>query len=140
MYQFSGKRNNFEFFGPNLLKNGFRVENSENWCWKMNNFDFFEQNLPKNWFWGWDFSGFEICILETLCVPIFRQNGQIWIFGPKFSQKWILRSKLQNAWIWNQHPWDTVCTNLQIKQRTLNFWAQIFPKMDFGVGISKVKI
>ena len=36
MYQFSGKTNNFEFFGPNLLKNGFRVEKSENWFWNKN--------------------------------------------------------------------------------------------------------
>ena len=32
-------------------------------------------------------SGFGICILEILYVPIFRQNGQLWIFGPKFAQK-----------------------------------------------------
>ena len=28
--QFSGKTSNFDFFIPNLPKNGFRVENSEN--------------------------------------------------------------------------------------------------------------
>ena len=26
-------------------------------------------------------SGFGISILEILCAPIFRQNGQLWIFG-----------------------------------------------------------
>ena len=39
--------------------------------------------------------GIRISILEILCEPIFRQNGQLWIFGPKFAQKWILGSKFQ---------------------------------------------
>ena len=36
VYQFSGKTNNFDSFGPNLPKNGFRVRNSENSCWNKN--------------------------------------------------------------------------------------------------------
>ena len=36
-----------------------------------------------------------INILEIPCVPIFRQNGHLWLFGPKFAQKWILGSKFQ---------------------------------------------
>ena len=31
-----------------------------------------------------------ISIFEILCVPILRQNGQLWLFWPKFAQKWIL--------------------------------------------------
>ena len=42
--------------------------------------------------------------------------------------------------IWNQHPWDTMCTNIQTKRKTLNFWAQICLKVDFGVKISKIKV
>ena len=34
-----------------------------------------------------------ISIFEMLCVPILRQNGQLWIFGSKFAEKWILGSK-----------------------------------------------
>ena len=34
-------------------------------------------------------------ILEILCAPIFRQNGQLCIFGPRFTQKWILGSEFQ---------------------------------------------
>ena len=30
--------------------------------------------------------GFGISILEILCAPIFRQNKQLGIFGPKFAQ------------------------------------------------------
>ena len=32
-----------------------------------------------------------------LCVPIFRQIGQLWIFGPKFAQKWILGLEFQKS-------------------------------------------
>ena len=74
MYQFSDKMDNFELLGP---------------------------NLPKNGFWGRSFkhlkSGFGISILAILCAQIFRQNRQIWIFGSKFAQKWILRSEFQKS-------------------------------------------
>ena len=30
VFQFSDKMENFDFFGPNLPKNGFRIGNSEN--------------------------------------------------------------------------------------------------------------
>ena len=39
--------------------------------------------------------GIKISILEILCVPIFRQNGQLWLFRPKFAQKWILGLEFQ---------------------------------------------
>ena len=42
-------------------------------------------------------SGSEISILDVLCVPIFRQNGQHWIFGSKFAQKWILGLGFQKS-------------------------------------------
>ena len=41
--------------------------------------------------------GIRISILEIPCVPIFRQNRQLWIFGPKFAQKWILGSEFQKS-------------------------------------------
>ena len=63
MYQFSGKANNFDFFGPNLPKNGFWGLNFKNlspdsesspsryqmcqFSVKMGNFDFFGLNLGK---------------------------------------------------------------------------------------------
>ena len=37
--------------------------------------------------------GIRISILEIPCVSICRKNGQLWVFGPKFAQKWILGSK-----------------------------------------------
>ena len=30
-------------------------------------------------------------------VPIFRQNGQLWVCGPKFAQKWILGSEFEKS-------------------------------------------
>ena len=39
----------------------------------------------------------KISILEILCVPILRKNWQLWIFVPKFFQKWILESKFQKS-------------------------------------------
>ena len=41
--------------------------------------------------------GIRISILQIPCVPIFRQNGQLWIFRPKFAQKRILASKFQKS-------------------------------------------
>ena len=41
--------------------------------------------------------GIRISIFEISCVPIFRQNKQLWLFGPKFAQKKILGSKLQKS-------------------------------------------
>ena len=38
-----------------------------------------------------------INIVETLCVPIFSQTGQLWLFWPKFAQKWILGLKFQKS-------------------------------------------
>ena len=31
------------------------------------------------------------------CMTIFRKNGHLWLFGPKFAQKWILGSKFQKS-------------------------------------------
>ena len=42
-------------------------------------------------------SGFGFRILEILGAPIFRQNEQLWIFGPKFTQKWILGCEFQKS-------------------------------------------
>ena len=41
--------------------------------------------------------GIRISILEIPCAPIFRQNEQRWILGPKFAPKRILGSKFQNS-------------------------------------------
>ena len=67
------KTNNLDFFGPNLPKKEFKLE-----IQKTN-------------------VGIRISILEIPCVPIFRQNGQLWLFGPKLVQNWILGSEFQKS-------------------------------------------
>ena len=44
--------------------------------------------------------GIRISILEIPCVPIFRQNGQLWIFWPKFGEIAQLR-----AIFWFKYCW-----------------------------------
>ena len=38
-----------------------------------------------------------ISILEIPRVLIFRQNEQLWVFGPKFAKNWILGLKFQKS-------------------------------------------
>ena len=41
--------------------------------------------------------GIGISILETPCVPIFRKNRQLWLFEPKFAQKWIFGLEFEKS-------------------------------------------
>ena len=41
--------------------------------------------------------GIRISIFEIPCIPIFRQNRRLRVFGPKFAQKWIFGSKFQKS-------------------------------------------
>ena len=76
-------------------------------------------------------------ILETLCVPIFRQKGQI--FNTNFPKNGIRVANSENlCWNKNQHPQDTLCAKFQAKRTFFTFLVQICPKIDFGVGISKI--
>ena len=120
VWQFSGKTKSFHFFSPNLPKSGFRVANSESYCrnknqhprytmfanvqskWTTSNFS--AQICPKKDLgleteknWNEKNVVIRINIVETLCVPIFSQTGQLWLFWPKFAQKWILGLKFQKS-------------------------------------------
>ena len=68
---------------------------------KTDNFNFVGQNLPNTLILESEFQktivAVRISIFEIQCVPIFRQNGQLCLFGPKFAQKWILESEFQKA-------------------------------------------
>ena len=115
--QISGKTKNFDFFSPNLAKNGFRFCNSENYV------------------------RIRISIVKMPCMLIFRENEQPWLFRPKFAQKWVLGSKFQNSKSgFGIYILKIPCAPIfEIKQTILNFRAQICSKMDFGVGISKIE-
>ena len=71
VYQFSDKTNNFDFLSPNLPKIGVKILGSK-----------FQKSK----------SGFGISILKILCFPIFRQNGELLIFRPKFGEIAKLRA------------------------------------------------
>ena len=82
MCQFSGKTDNFDFFGPNSPKNGFWGRNFEklspesespspryNVCQfsgKTDIFDFFGSNFAKKGFCGWNF---KILSLDSKSAP-----------------------------------------------------------------------
>ena len=67
---------------------------------KLTNLTFLVQICPKRKL-GFEIQksnvGIRIIILEIPCVPIFRQNGQLWIFEPKFAQKWIWGAEFQKS-------------------------------------------
>ena len=95
--QFSGKRNSFDIFSPNLPKNWFRVGNSKNCCWNKNqrprytmcaNFqskwttlNFSAQIFPEKDV-GKSNVGIRINIVETFCVPISAKLDNFEFFGP----------------------------------------------------------
>ena len=105
---FEAKQRVLTFFSPNLPKSGARISNSENYCQNKNQYPRYTMfaNFQSKWT-TFNFSvqicpkkdlGFEteknnfgirINIVEILCVPIFSQTGQLWLFWPKFAQKWI---------------------------------------------------
>ena len=67
---------------------------------KRTTFTFLAQICPK-WFLGSEFQklnvGLRISILEISCVPVFRQNGQFWLFWPKLTQKRLFGSEFQKS-------------------------------------------
>ena len=70
---FQAKQTTLTFFDPNLSKNEFKVRNCKNYCWN------------------------KINILEIPFVPIFWQNKQLLLLGPKFAQKWNLGLEFQKS-------------------------------------------
>ena len=48
--------------------------------------------------------GTRINNLEIICVPIFKQNKQLWLFWSKFAQKWILVWKFRKLMLEEKLP------------------------------------
>ena len=63
---------------------------------KRTTLTFLAQICPKRKL-GFEIHKTNVGIRISIFVPIFRQNGQLWIFGPKFAQKWILGSEFQKS-------------------------------------------
>ena len=108
--------NTFQFFSPNLFEKGFRVGNWEKLCWNKNQDR--RDTLYANFRPKWTTLSFSVQICPKMdlvfeipkanvgtrisdvgitCIPIFRQNGLLWLFRPEFAQKWILGSKFQKS-------------------------------------------
>ena len=78
VYQLSDIRDNFKFFGPKFAQ-----------IWILGS------KFPKSK------SGFGINTSKIPCEPIFSQNGQLWIFQPKFGEIAQLR-----ALFWFEYCWE----------------------------------
>ena len=81
---------------------------------------------------------FEILCVHV-CVPVFRQNKQLWLFSPNFLKSGSRVGNSENyCWKKNQRPsWYIMCANFQSKWTTLSFLAQICPKEDLGFEAEK---
>ena len=103
LFQICPKRN----LKLEIQKTNVGIKNQHPWdimcanCWlKQSSLHFLTQICPKSKLESEIQKtnvGIRISILEIPCVPIFRQNRQLWIFGPKFAQKWIFGSKFQKS-------------------------------------------
>ena len=117
MYQFSDKTNNFEFMGP---------------------------NLPKNKFWARNFKNLSPDLESTFLRYFMHQfpnkTGSFEFLDPNFPKNGFRGQNFKNLSLDSESASlrYTMCTNFQTKRTTLNFWAQISPKIDFGVKISKI--
>ena len=85
--------------------------------------------------------GIRISILEIPCVPIFRQNGQLWIFGSKFAQKWILGSKFQKSKsVFGISILEILCAPIFKQNGQLwIFWPKFAQKWTLGSRFQKSK-
>ena len=106
-------------------------------------FEFLGPNLPKNRFWGRNFKNLrldsESASLRYYMQQFSDKTDNFEFLGPDLPRNRCRVQNLKNLSP-NQHPGDTICTNFLAKGRTLNFWAQICPKMNFVVGISKISV
>ena len=109
---FSGKTNSFDFFKPNLSKNGFRIGNSENCCCNKNQHPRYAMcvNFQSKWT-TLNFSA-QICPKKDLGFETEKSN-----VGISVNIVEIL--------------------NFRSNWTTLSFSVQICPKMDLGFEIEK---
>ena len=78
--------------------------------------------------------GIRISTLEIPCVPIFRENGQPWVFGPKFAQKWKFQKSKSG---FGSSILKTLCAPIFSKQLWI-FGPKFVQKLTSGVKISKI--
>ena len=85
--------------------------------------------------------GIRISILAILCVSIFRQNRQLWLFLAQIRSKTDSRLEIQKTNVnKNHHPGDTMNANFQAKPTTLTFLTQIFTKIDLMLETHNINV
>ena len=103
-------------------------------------------NLAENGFLELEFEKckprFRINIVEILCATVFRKNGQVWIFGPKFNKNLILVSEFKKS---KSRFGSSILEMLGpgIFRQKGQFWtfaAKFALKCIFGVGIWQIKV
>ena len=112
---FWGKSNSFDFFNPNLSKNGFRVGNSENCCYNKN-------QHPR----------------YTMCVN-FQSKWTTLNFSAQICPKKDFGFKTEKS---NLGIRVNIVETLNFRSNwtTLSFSVQICPKMDLGFEIEKTNV
>ena len=93
---------------------------------KRTTLSFLTQICPEMAFWSEILKTnieIRIDILEIPCVPIFRQNEQVWFFWPKFAQKWISGRNFKNLSLHSKSvpPIYHVC-QFSVKMDSLRFF------------------
>ena len=85
-----------------------------------------------------DTENLRISILEIPCVPIFRENGQLKLFWPKFAPKWVFFDwKLsKNVEIKISTSREHVC-QFSSKTDYFDFFGPNLPKNGFRVENSE---
>ena len=158
--QFSSKTNSFDFFSPNLPKNGFRVGKSKKCCQNKNQHPRYTMraNFQPNWTTltlsvqilpkkdlGLEIQktngGTRISIVEMPCVPILRKNGKLWLFQPKFAQKWILGIEFQKSTFgFGICTSEIPCVSIFSFMDNFDFFAPNLPKNGFcGQNVKNLK-
>ena len=66
-----------------------------------------------------------VSMLEIPCLPIFRQNEHLWLFGLKFAQKCVLGQNFKNLSLDSESASLRYCVR-QFSDKTDNFWAKIW--------------
>ena len=98
---------------------------------KTDNFDFLGQNLPKNGFRDQNFKNLSLD-LESASLRYY-----VYQFSDKTDNFEFLGPNLPKNGFWGQN-FENLSLDSELDTMCTNFWAQVCPKMDLGVGISKI--
>ena len=134
---------NFDFLGPHLLTDGFWGQNFKNLCLdsksaslryyvhqfsdKMDNFDFLGPNLPTHGFGGQNFKNLRLDSesASLRCYLYQFSDKRLWIFDPKFANKWIL-GRIFKSLILDSESTFPICVPIFSQNRQLLIFRSKF--------------